>query len=265
MKIAHFDCRFGASGDMLLGAVLDVLEKRGQLGRWRDSMARITSIEADGKIEIRNVKRADVPATKVDFFVGDIHANDVKHGDDASQKKPHRHLRHIRKIFLDEREQGKMSPEAVELSERIFLVLAEAEALAHECDIEKVHFHEVGAYDSIMDVAGFASALTMLGIDEVWSSPVMFGKGKVNTDHGLLDVPTPAVAEIHKARPFPITEDQADGECLTPTGAALLVSSVSRWENLDVAELPETEIGIGAGTRNPEHYANVVRLHVFQM
>lgn len=262
MTIAAFDCRAGASGDMLLGSLLDLLTQKNLLSKWKECMSSVLEIEAGGRAEIQSVERHAHAACKVDFFIGERPADEglaVRSGHTPHLHHAHRHMKHIRKILADQAERGLIPDAALRLAERIFLILGNAEAKAHDCDLEKVHFHEVGAYDSIMDIVGFCVAYSLLGIEDVTSTPVMLGSGKVDTAHGLLDVPTPAVEEIRKAYPFPTTDIQEGGECLTPTGAAILAATVNRWEP-SPEKGPAATWGCGAGTRNPAHYANMVRV-----
>lgn len=259
MQKLQFHCEAGAAGDMLLGALLDVLRQRGKLELWKQQMASIIAIEPSGRAEISAVQRAGKDALKVDFFIGEVHADHASHA--PHHHRPHRHLKDIRKIFAAEKEKGLLPENALALADTIFLILAEAEAIAHECELEKVHFHEVGAYDSILDIVGFATALELLGPADISSTPVMLGAGQVMTDHGLLDVPTPAVREILKAHPFPSAPNQGTGECLTPTGAAMLAAVVKRWD-AERKKAPSKEWGVGAGTRNPESYPNVVEIGI---
>ena len=269
MLVAHFQCEAGASGDMLLGALLDLLKQKNLLSRWEEGMKSVLGIEREGRVELSSTTRHGISAVKVDFFVGQKHADKIGEDEPAAHHHhhhhhAHRHMKDIRRILANEAEKGLIPDPAIRLAEKIFLILGEAEALAHDCDLEKVHFHEVGAFDSIMDIVGFSLAYNLLGIEAVHSGPVMLGSGKVHTAHGLLDVPTPAASEIRKAYPFPTTDIQHAGECLTPTGAAILAATVKGWEPKNEAP-PATLTGCGAGTRNPENYANVVRVSLHEV
>ena len=154
-------------------------------------------------------------------------------------------------------EQKKLATDIFELSIKIFDILADAEAKAHNTSIEYVHFHEVGAYDSIMDIVGFAAAFKQSGIEKVVCSKIGVGSGKVNTAHGELDVPTPAVAEIIKKYDLLTTGTNLKGECLTPTGACILAAIVDEWiEKFDFFK-PKVA-GVGAGNRECA-YPNVLK------
>jgi uncharacterized protein (TIGR00299 family) protein len=140
----------------------------------------------------------------------------------------------------------------------VFARLARAEGAAHGVDPETVHFHEVGALDSLADVVGVCAALADLGVTEVHCSPVALGQGSVRAEHGLLPVPGPAVLAVLTEADAPVGSGGVDGEACTPTGAALLASVVQRWGGLP--DLQITASGTGAGGRDPEGRPNVVRV-----
>lgn len=262
MRTAYFDCTAGASGDMLLGAVLDVLGR--VLGAWEDGIdeldlrplapwvsqiAGLLDCEPGGQFSLKRVIRAEVEALKIDFFVDEVHA-DAHHG------HPRSHADIARLLDL-QREQGNLKEPAFRLSSKIFSVLAEAEAKVHQMSPDDVHFHEVGAFDSLMDIAGFAAALSLIGVERIYASPVTLGSGTVESAHGVLPVPPPAVAEIVETFAVPTTDIVLAGECLTPTGAAVLAAVVDSW-----GEMPHfSKIlaqGIGAGGRDTSGQPNVV-------
>ncbi|HZS56001.1 MAG TPA: nickel pincer cofactor biosynthesis protein LarC, partial [Bryobacteraceae bacterium] len=171
------------------------------------------------------------------------------HSDD---QKAHRHLPHIEKIILA----GELTERSRKASLAVFRRLGEAEARSHAVPIEKVHFHEVGAVDSICDIVGACVALDLLNVDEVRSSRVNVGSGTVNTQHGILPVPTPATADL--LRDAPIYSAGPEAELTTPTGAALLSTLASGF-----GALPPVKVlaqGFGAGDKDFPEQANVLRV-----
>jgi pyridinium-3,5-bisthiocarboxylic acid mononucleotide nickel chelatase len=267
VKAAYFDCTSGASGDMLLGAVLDALGSgvsgvaaesdeelaMGELDSWTRQVEGLLKAEEGGRFVLQRVKRAGAAALKIDFFVGKLHAD--KHAGEHQACS----FSDIAKLIKEQMEQGRLSASAASLSLRTFEILARAEAKAHNTLPEDVHFHEVGAFDSLMDVVGFCAAFSLLGVDEVYASEVTLGSGSVKTAHGALNVPPPAVAEIVKAHRIPISKLELPGECLTPTGAALLAAVVDHWGAAPEFDGEVIE-GAGAGNREVLEKPNVVRL-----
>jgi uncharacterized protein (TIGR00299 family) protein len=216
------DCFSGVSGDKFLGALIGagldpaLLEER----------LRLLGIEG-WRLEVAQVQRAGLPGTQVDVIVED--------------RQPSRDWRTIRGLIEDSALTDAEKSGAL----RAFGLLAEAEAHVHGVEVDDVHFHEVGAVDSIVDMVGTAIGMSALGITELWSTPVRVGRGMVTTAHGELPVPAPATAEL--MRGVPIYAGELDGEMTTPTGAALLRAFVTRF-----APLPPVRVsaeGWGAGTR----------------
>jgi hypothetical protein len=169
---------------------------------------------------------------------------------------PHRHLSDILELLHGSRLPARVRAQ----SEGVFSRLAKAEAAVHGVSVEAVHFHEVGAIDSIIDVTGVVLGLELLGVDRVYASVLSVGRGTVMTSHGLLPVPAPATARLLEG--FPIREGPGDGELLTPTAAALLTHL-----SIAVGALPDLRVegvGYGAGSRNPDT-PNLVRVMVGQV
>ena len=233
-KIAYFDCISGISGDMTLGALVD-------LG------VNVKSIEAavqsmglpELKIEAETVKKHGFRAIKVQISHPPEHA--------------HRHLHHITEM-IDRA--SLLSDSAKELANAIFLKVAEAEAKVHGSTLQKVHFHEVGAIDSIADIVGTAFAMDQLGIDSIYASPVPTGSGTITIAHGLVSVPAPATAEI--LRGVPLAASNVEAELTTPTGAAVLKATACGFGPLPAMQIDH--VGYGAGTRDLEQQANVLRV-----
>ncbi len=233
MKIAYLDCFSGISGDMLLGALADA-------GAGGDALNRhIARLGLPGvSVRFEKCARAGIGATKA--YV------------EAPPEHKHRHLSHIEKIIGE----AKLAPRVEERAIAIFRRLGEVEAAVHQVPIEKVHFHEVGAVDSIVDVVGACVGFELLGIDEVQCSALNLGSGTVETEHGTLPVPAPATAALVKDRP--VYSRGPAVELTTPTGAAIATTLSTCFGPLPAMRL-ET-IGYGAGSRDFPGQANVVRV-----
>jgi uncharacterized protein (TIGR00299 family) protein len=233
MKRAYFDCFSGISGDMTLGALVDsgvdpaVLEselRRLPLSGWQLSAAR--------------VKRRGIAATQVKIDTGGEHA----------------HRRHSEILAMIDA--GGYPHRVTDRASRIFARLGESEARIHGVAIEKVHFHEVGAVDSIVDIVGSAIGFEMLGIDEFYFSPLNVGAGTVRAAHGVLPVPAPATADLLCGAPVYSTGIEL--EMVTPTGAAIAATLADGFGPMPPMQL-ETA-GYGAGSADPPAQANVLRV-----
>jgi uncharacterized protein (TIGR00299 family) protein len=234
-RIVYFDCASGASGDMLLGAVVDLGLP---LEHLREELARLPL--GGYRLEARGVVRSGLAATKVDVVVED-------------GQKPHRHLRNILAI-LDE---STLDAEVKERAAALFRRLAEAEAAVHGTSVDKVHFHEVGAVDSIVDTVGGVLALRWLGASRFVASPLNVGTGTVTMSHGTFPVPPPATARLVAGVPV---YGEGEGELLTPTGALLVTAHASAYGPLPMMRIEKT--GHGAGGRDTPGRPNVLRLIV---
>lgn len=234
-RVVYFDCASGASGDMLLGAVLDLGLP---LERLREELAKLPL--GGYRLESRRVVRSGLAATKLDVIV-------------EPGAQPHRHLRHIL-AFL---EQSTLEPEVKAKAGALFARLAEAEAEVHGSSPEKVHFHEVGAVDSIVDIVGCVFALRWLGAARFVSSPLNLGTGTVTMSHGTFPVPPPATARLVQGVPV---YGAGEGELLTPTGALLVTGHASEYGHLPAMTIEQS--GHGAGGRETPGRPNVVRLLV---
>jgi len=237
MKIAYFDCLSGISGDMTLGALVDAGVDLAALQAGIDSLKLPKAV----KLVANEVKRKGFRATKVD----------VEH----EPEQAHRHLHHIVDM-IDASD--VITPPQKDLAKRIFTRLGEAEAKVHGTTLRKVHFHEVGAVDSIADIVGSAIGITLLGVDRIVCSPVPVGGGYIEIEHGRVTVPAPATAELLKG--IPIAASNVQMELTTPTGAAI-VSTVSD-EYGPLPSMSLTTIAYGAGGRELKEQANVVRLMI---
>ncbi|MCM3871406.1 MAG: nickel pincer cofactor biosynthesis protein LarC, partial [Pyrinomonadaceae bacterium] len=233
MKTLYFDCFAGASGDMILGAMIAAgVEPRALLDQ-------LSLLNVQGySIEFQTVDRSGISATHARVQTPPEHA--------------HRHLSHILQIIYD----SQLSSGVKERAAKVFLRLAEAEARVHNQPVESVHFHEVGALDAIIDVVGAAICFDLAGIDRFVCSPLHLGSGSVDMDHGRFPVPPPAVAELLKGAPVYSTDIK--GELVTPTGAAIIATVCSEYGPLPKMELQQA--GYGAGTRQYEKFPNVLRV-----
>jgi uncharacterized protein (TIGR00299 family) protein len=236
-RLAYFDCASGAAGDMLLGALVD-------LGLSLDALrAELGTLALGGyRLESHRVHRAGLHATKVEVVT------DAPGGGHA-----HRHLRDIVGLIAPSGLEPEVKARAIQLFER----LAEAEAEVHGTTPDRVHFHEVGAIDSIVDIVGSVIGLHWLKADRFASSPLNVGSGTTTIAHGTVPVPPPATARLVRGVPV---YGAGEGELLTPTGALLVTAYASSYGPLPLLR-PEA-IGHGAGTRDPRDRPNVLRLIV---
>lgn len=235
MKIAYFDCINGASGDMILGALVAAGVSPETLER---ELAKLNL--ADYELTVQPVRKQGFAATKVDVRM--------------TGKPGHRHLHHV----LDIINGSSLSESVRAFARRVFTRLAEAEAKVHGTTIEQVHFHEVGAVDAIVDIVGAAIGFDTLGADRVVVSALPVGSGTVKCEHGVMPVPAPATAELLKGVPIAATEET--GELLTPTGAAILTTIAESYGPMPAMRIVSQ--GFGAGTRDGATRPNVLRLLV---
>jgi pyridinium-3,5-bisthiocarboxylic acid mononucleotide nickel chelatase len=236
VRVAHFDCFSGISGDMTLGALIAAGVDVGAI------RAGLDSLGLPIKLEVEQVKRNGFAATAVRI--------------EAPDQETHRYLADVEAII----ERGALTAKQRSLALSIFRRLGAAEAAVHGHTIDKVHFHEVGALDSIADIVGSAIGLDLLGVDKFTSRPVPPGSGTVKCAHGTMPVPAPATAELLKG--VPLASAPVKGELVTPTGAAILTSVVSEW--VEQPALTIERIGCGAGQRDFWEQPNVLRLLVGQ-
>jgi uncharacterized protein (TIGR00299 family) protein len=223
----------GLSGDMILGALIDA-------GAPPDFVqAKIKSLGLpDFELSVSDVKKNGFRATKVDF----IH----------EEPTSHRHLGDILKLI----DQGDLQEAEADLAREVFKSLAEAEAKVHGSTIDKVHFHEVGAVDSIADIVGTAIAMTWHGIEAIFCDRIPLGSGTITIDHGTVSLPAPATAQLLIG--IPTYQTTIKSELTTPTGAAIAKTTVSEFGIMP--PMTVEKIGLGAGTRDLPNQANVLRI-----
>jgi pyridinium-3,5-bisthiocarboxylic acid mononucleotide nickel chelatase len=235
MKTLYFDCFAGASGDMILGALVAAGVDQNKL---RESLL-LLGVEGFS-IQFETVDKSGLSANYARVVTVHEHK--------------HRHLSDIKKIIGDSELDDTVKIRAID----IFTKLAEAEARVHNEQVDHVHFHEVGALDAIVDVVGAAICFDLLKIERFVCSPIHVGSGTVEMAHGRFPVPPPAVAELLKGVPFYSTE--LKGELLTPTGAAIIATVCTEFG--PIPQMTISQSGYGAGTRNYEKFPNVLRVLV---
>ena len=232
----YLDAFSGISGDMLVGALADAGADQTAIA------AAIASLDAGATVSFERVKRCGIAATKYRVAAEEAHA--------------HRHLAHILEMIGG----AEIPPRAKHNAQAVFRKLGQAEAEVHQVPVEKVHFHEVGAADSIADIVGACVAFDLLDVDAIVCSPLNLGSGTVNTQHGVLPVPAPATARLlHNA---PVYARGPAVELTTPTGAAMAATLACRFGALPPMKLSRT--GYGAGDKDFPEHANVLRVMLGQ-
>ena len=232
MRGLYLDCFSGLSGDMMLGCLVDLGVAPGRL------RSGLKGLPVRGyRIAARGVVRQNLSGTKVDVQV--------------TSPQPHRGLRDIRRII----ERARLSPEVRDKSLQAFETLVRAESRVHRIPPEKVHLHEVGAVDAIVDIVGTMIGMEALGWPRVVCSPLHLGRGMVTMEHGTFPVPGPATAEILRGRP--VYQTEVEGELTTPTGATLAVTLADAFGPLP--PFRPQKVGYGAGTKEFGNHPNLLR------
>ena len=275
MNTLYLDIFSGISGDMFLGAMIDLGVSAEELNK------AIKKLNIDDiKIEPKKINSSGISAVKVEVIVHEsIHESDIqKIIYEHTHKHPDKHHHHsynnthnhsenesnksklTTRNFLDIKqliEKSDLSEWVKEKAVKVFTRIAEAEGKIHACSPDNVHFHEVGAIDSIVDVIGACISLELLGKPKVISSPVIEGTGLVTCTHGQFPLPAPATLEILAARGIQITQCDEPGEMVTPTGAAIIAEFAEQFSPMK--SLKPTRIGYGAGSRIGRTRPNVLR------
>ena len=235
MDTLYFDCFSGISGDMIVGSLLD-------LGLSLDGLsAGLSQLSVRNyRLSAKKVVKCNIAATKFDVLMEHEHS--------------HPSLSDIEKII----NKSDLSSKVKQQATKTFRRLAEAEAKVHDSTVDRVHFHEVGAIDAIVDIVGACLGFEMLGIEKIYASDLNVGKGSVESAHGTLPVPAPATAELLKG--VPVYSNQINGELVTPTGAAILSALCQGFGKLPLFRIQK--IGYGAGAKDFKKTPNVLR--VFQ-
>jgi uncharacterized protein (TIGR00299 family) protein len=235
MRVVHFDCFSGISGDMTVAALLDAGVDAAAVRQG------VESLKLPIRLEIEKVRKGGFAATALR-----IEADE--------EPSTHRFLPEVEEILR----RGSLTARQRELALRIFRRLAEAEAEVHGMPLEKVHFHEVGALDSIADIVAAAIGLDLLGAERFTSRPVPTGSGMVQCAHGLMPIPAPGTAALLKG--VPLASSSIKAELTTPTGAAILTTVVQEWTEEPVMTIER--IGHGAGRRELVDQPNLLRIFV---
>jgi len=236
MRTLYFDCFAGISGDMTLGALVAAGVDA------RELLERLALLDVPGyEVEFETVDRSGISATRAVVRL-------------TKEEKHHRHLKDIEKIIGGSRLGDSVKERAL----KIFGRLAEAEARVHNVPVERIHFHEVGAVDAIVDVVGACIGFELLGVERFVSSALHVGSGTVEMAHGRFPVPPPAVAEL--LRGAPVYSTDVTGELVTPTGAAIVATVCEGFGAMPLMRVEAT--GYGAGTREYKNFPNVLRLIV---
>ncbi|MBC2711412.1 MAG: nickel pincer cofactor biosynthesis protein LarC [Desulfosarcina sp.] len=235
MMHAHFDCFSGISGDMVLGAFVDL----GVSTHWLVEKIRGLSL-GDVEIVAQDVKKSGIGAKRIIVL--------------EKEASPARNYRDIVNIL----ENGSLCDKVKNVAVDVFSRIADAEARIHRCEKDDVHFHEVGAVDSIVDIVGAALCLDYFNIESVSSSPLPLGSGFVDCAHGKLPVPAPATLEIVKG--LPVYGGTSDGELVTPTGAGIIASLSQGFGPIPDMEIER--VGYGSGSRERRDGPNLLRVFV---
>ena len=231
-RILYIDIVNGISGDMTIATLLD-------LGIEQELfLEEIKKIGLDGEfeIEINKKNESGIIGTTVNVITKETHA--------------HRHLSDIFDII----DKSTLSDKVKDMSKRIFTTIGEAEAKVHGTTIDKIHFHEVGAIDSIVDIVGCSILIDYLNVDKIYANSVQLGSGFIKCEHGIIPVPAPATIEILKD--VPIKLNTVKGECTTPTGAAIIKTLCDEF--VDELEFEIKQIGYGMGHKKFEK-PNILR------
>jgi len=232
MKVCYLDAFSGISGDMTVGALIDAGADGSAI------LDALASLGTGAKLEIEQTTRRGIRASKFRVTAG------------VAQK--HRHLNQILEII----EKSESADQAKQNATAVFRRLGEAESKIHGIPLEKVHFHEVGAVDSICDIVGACVGFHLLGVSAIYSSPLNLGSGTVQTEHGVLPVPAPATAELLLGKPVYARGPAV--ELTTPTGAAIAATLATGFGPLPPMRIAAT--GYGAGDKDFPEHANVLRI-----
>lgn len=242
-RIAYFDCYSGISGDMILGALVDLGVDIAAIRKG------LKSLDLKGyQIKSRTLKRGQVTGTKVDVAI------------EKTKGHLHPHSRYFPEI-KDLIQQSKIPRQVKSSATEIFHRIAKAEAKIHQTEINKVHFHEVGAVDSIVDIVGGALAMHELNVQRVFSSPLNVGEGFVDCEHGTLPVPAPATLELLKG--IPCFSSGVQKELTTPTGAAMIGFLAEKFQSLP--RMKVLKVGYGAGDHVIKKTPNLLRVILGEM
>lgn len=240
MKVLYFDCSSGISGNMTLGALLELCEDPSYLEK------ELNKLHVDGyHMHISKTKKNGITGTYVDVHLESHHHEHTHHDHhDHTHHHEHRNLFDVQKII----DESDIAKEAKDLAKRIFMRVALAESKVHNEPLEKVHFHEVGAIDSIVDIVGTAILITHIQPDKIYSSIVNDGYGFIECAHGIIPVPVPATSEIFAASHVLSKQIDIDTELVTPTGAAIIAELSQSFGPMPPMNVQR--IGWGCGSKD---------------
>lgn len=238
MKALYFDCSSGISGNMTLGALSELIDDPHYLEN------ELKKLNVDGyHLHISKEKKNGITGTYVDVHLEHEHTHHHEH-DHHHHHHEHRNLFDVNKII----DESDIDEKAKELAKRIFLRVAKAESKVHNETLENVHFHEVGAIDSIVDIIGTAILLCKINPDVIYSSVVNDGYGFIECAHGMISVPVPATSEIFAASNVISRQIDIDTELVTPTGAAIIAEIASSYGMMPAMDVQK--VGWGTGTKD---------------
>lgn len=265
MKTLYFDCFSGISGDMVIGGLIDAGGDPVHL----ETELKKLSMENEYELKVHKVIKNGISSTKFDVLLTNEvhdrmheqshnhkHSHDHHHEQSQSQSHHHSHDHRSYKEIVKLIESAGFSERVQRDALAIFKKIGEAEGKIHGVALEDVHFHEVGAVDSIIDIVGVAILLEQLEIVSIKSSAIPVGSGKIHIDHGIYPVPAPATLEI--LRGIPIAGSDVKGELATPTGAAIVAVLAEEFSTLPSMKVQS--IGYGAGTKSFPTHPNVLRI-----
>lgn len=239
MKVLYFDCSSGISGNMTLGALSELIDDPHYL------VNELKKLNVDGyHIHISKEKKNGITGTYVDVHLEHEHHHDHKHEHVHHHHHEHRNLFDVNKII----DESEIDEKAKDLAKRIFLRVAKAESKVHNETLENVHFHEVGAIDSIVDIIGTAILLCKINPDVIYSSVVNDGYGFIECAHGMISVPVPATSEIFAASNAITRQIDVGTELVTPTGAAIIAEIASEFTTMPAMNVQK--VGWGTGTKD---------------
>ena len=264
MKILYFDCSSGISGNMTLGALTEIIGDENYL------LNELKKLNIDGyKIEISKKIKNGITGTYVDVILDnehtldhhtDLHEHHHEHNHSSSHEHHHEHrnLEDVNKII----ENSSLNNDVKDLSKKIFLRVAEAESKVHNKTLDEVHFHEVGAIDSIVDIVGTAILINKINPDKIISSIVNDGYGFIECAHGTISVPVPATSEIFVNSKVKFRQIDIDTELVTPTGAAIIAELAEEFKTLPTMTIEK--IGWGTGSKDLK-IPNVLKVYYGDM
>lgn len=264
MKILYFDCSSGISGNMTLGALTEIIGDENYL------LNELKKLNIDGyKIEISKKIKNGITGTYVDVILDnehtldhhtDLHEHRHEHNHSSSHEHHHEHrnLEDVNKII----ENSSLNNDVKDLAKKIFLRVAEAESKVHNKTLDEVHFHEVGAIDSIVDIVGTAILINKINPDKIISSIVNDGYGFIECAHGTISVPVPATSEIFVNSKVKFRQIDIDTELVTPTGAAIIAELAEEFKTLPTMTIEK--IGWGTGSKDLK-IPNVLKVYYGDM